>query len=96
MTFQQITIESPEKTDAESFGCEIFVLAAIKLFEITSFTQDMPPNSQLRDKLLLSLNRYKVFPFATEFNDLQSKHAKSHRQYITITISFSHRGFRII
>lgn len=73
---QQITIEIPEKvllakkTDAESFGREILILAAIKLFEIAGFVQDVQMNSQSRVEFLLSLNRYKVSPFAAKFNDL--------------------------
>jgi len=57
MTLQQITIEIPdkvllaEKTDAESFGREIRMLAAVKLFEMGGFHLDAPPNLQVCPEL---------------------------------------------
>ena len=83
MALQQITVQIPEKvllaekTDAESFGREILVLAAVKLYEIgrlsSGHTAELAEMSKV--EFLLSLNRYKVFPFAAELNDLESKHA---------------------
>lgn len=52
MTLQQVTLEIPEKvllaekTDAESFGREILVLAAVKLFEIGRFSSELAGDCQ--------------------------------------------------
>lgn len=83
MALQQITIEIPdkvllaEKTDAESFAREILVLAAVKLYEIGRLSSGRAAElaGMSRVEFLLSLNRYKVFPFAAELNDLENKNA---------------------
>ena len=83
MSSRQIVIDVPEKillaekTDATSFANEVRLLAAIKLYELGRLSSGRAAElaGMPRVEFLLTLGRYKVFPFESELRDLEKQNA---------------------
>ena len=83
MATRQVVIDVPEKillaekTDEIGFSRELKTLAAVKLYELgrlsSGISADLAGTSRV--EFLLNLNRYRVFPFASELTDLEGAHA---------------------
>jgi predicted HTH domain antitoxin len=79
MTTRQIVIEVPEKvllaekTDEVSFGREMKILSAVKLYELGRLSSGRAAElaGMSRVEFLMSLERYKVFPLQAELNNLE-------------------------
>ncbi len=82
MSDRQVLIEIPEKvllaekTDEISFAKEMKMLAAVKLYELGRLSSGRAAElaGMSRVEFLLSLGKYKVFPFEAELRDLESGH----------------------
>jgi predicted HTH domain antitoxin len=80
MGTRQIVIEVPEKvllaerTDEATFAREVRILAAIKLYELGRLSSGRAADlaGMPRLEFLLTLGRYKVFPFEAELRDLEA------------------------
>jgi len=80
---RQITLNVPEKVllaeklDTEDFARELLVLAAVKLYELGRLSSGRAAElaGMSRVEFLLSLGRYKVFPFEAELRELEETHA---------------------
>jgi predicted HTH domain antitoxin len=83
MTARQVVISIPqkvllaEKTDEKSFACEIRMLAAVKLYELGRLSSGRAADlaGMSRVEFLTALGRYRIFPFESELNDLESGNA---------------------
>jgi len=83
MATRQIMVSVPEKillaekTDEAAFGRELSTLAAVKLYELGRLSSGRAAElaGMTRVEFLLTLGRYKVFPFASELEDLEAIHA---------------------
>ncbi len=79
----QVTLDVPEKvllaekTDVDSFGRELLLLAAVKLYELGRLSSGRAADlaGMPRVEFLLTLGRYKVFPFQEELRDLEDANA---------------------
>jgi predicted HTH domain antitoxin len=87
MTSRQILINIPEKVllaekmDETSFARELRTLAAVKLYELGRLSSGRAAElaGMPRVEFLLTLGRYKVFPFQSELKDLEDQHVQSHQ-----------------
>jgi predicted HTH domain antitoxin len=83
MDTRKIVIDVPEKillaekVDEKAFARELRLLAAIKLFELGRLSSGRASDlaGMSRVEFLLTLGRYRVFPFESELDDLESANA---------------------
>ena len=82
MSSRQIVIDVPEKillsekTDEKTFAQEIRMLAAVKLYELGRLSSGRAAElaGMPRVEFLLSLGRYKAFPWEHELEELEHEH----------------------
>ena len=83
MATRQVVIDVPEtillaeKTDEISFSWELRMLAAVKLYELGRLSSGIAAElaGMSRVEFLLNLNRYRVFPLASELENPEGAHA---------------------
>jgi len=83
MATRQIVVDVPEKIflaekmDETDFSRELRILAAVKLYELGRLSSGRAAElaGMTRVEFLNSLNRYHVFPLASELEELEGSHA---------------------
>ena len=83
MVTRQVVVNVPEKillaekTDEVAFGRELSTLAAVKLYELGRLSSGRAAElaGVSRVEFLMNLSRYRVFPLASELEDLETSHA---------------------
>ncbi|GGA26735.1 UPF0175 family protein [Okeania sp. KiyG1] len=83
----QISIEIPESVlaatnaDATTFARELRTLAAVKLYEMARLSSGKAAElaGMSRVEFLLNLDKYQIFPFAQELQELEAERASSNQ-----------------